>query len=83
MKHGGFELQIGAQAFLDEGGEEIGAVREVGPDYVVVYVEDAGDFTISALEIQAAHDGKLILDRAKLDPSVLEAVRHAHEREDN
>lgn len=83
MKHGKFEVKVGSQVYLDEGGEEIGAVREVGPDYVVVYIEGAGDFTIGGLQVHAAHDGKLILDRGKVDPSLLEAARHAHEREDS
>jgi hypothetical protein len=81
MAHGKFKVEVGFQVYLDEGGEEIGAVREVGPDYVVVYVEGAGDFTVNGLVVHAAHDGKLMLDRTKLEPSLLEAVRRAHEKE--
>jgi hypothetical protein len=80
MAHG-FKVDVGFQVYLDEGGEEIGAVRNVGPDYVVVYVEGAGDFTLTGVEVRSAHDGKLILDRSKVDPRLLEAVRHAHEKE--
>ncbi len=83
MPHAKFQVAVGSQVYLDEGGEEVGAVREVGADYVVVYVEGTGDFTLSAPEIHSAHDGKLVLEKKKLAPALLEAVRHAHEREDS
>lgn len=76
-----FHVQIGDQLFLDEGGEEIGAVRKVAPDHLVVYVEAAGDFTVPGPWVRAAHDGKVVLDPEKCDPSFLEAASTAHERE--
>ncbi len=83
MKHAIFEVKVGSQVYLDEGGEEIGAVREVARDYLVIYVEGAGDFTIRGPEVRAAHDGKLVLDPTKLEPRLLEAARRAHEREES
>jgi hypothetical protein len=50
-------VEIGAQVYLEEGGE----------------VKGPG--------VRASHDGKVILDPAKLDPALLEAARHAHEHE--
>ena len=76
-----FHVQVGDQVFLEEGGEEIGAVRRVARDHVVIYVEGAGDFTLNGPEVAAAHDGKLRLDPTRLEPKLLAAARAAHEHE--
>ena len=78
----GFQVQIGDQLFLEEGGEEIGAVRKVASDHLVVYVEAAGDFVVPGMWVRAAHHGKVVLDPAKVDnPALLVAAGRAHERE--
>jgi hypothetical protein len=76
-----FHVQIGDQLFLEEGGEEIGAVRKVAPDHLVVYVEAAGDFVIPGPWVRAAHDGKVVLDPMKVDPTFLVVAAGAHDRE--
>ncbi len=76
-----FHVQIGDQLFLEEGGEEIGAVRKVAPDHLVVYVEAAGDFVVPGPWVRAAHDGKVVLDPMKVDPQFLVAAAGAHDRE--
>jgi hypothetical protein len=76
-----FHVQVGDQIFLEEGGEEIGAVRVVAKDHVVVYIEGAGDFTLTGPEIAAAHDGKLRLNPSKLAPALLAAAQAAHTQE--
>jgi hypothetical protein len=76
-----FHIQVGDQVFLEEGGEEIGAVRKVAKDHVVIYVEGSGDFTLSGPEIAAAHDGKLRLDPSKLEPTLMAAAQAAHDAE--
>ncbi len=76
-----FHIQVGDQVFLEEGGEEVGAVRKVAKDHVVIYVEGSGDFTLKGPEIAAAHDGKLRLDPTKLEPSLLQAAQAAHDAE--
>jgi len=75
---------IGDQVYLTEGGEEFGAVREVerATNEIVIYVENAGDFTVSAEAIHSAHDGKVILDRSRLDERLSRAIARAHEREE-
>ena len=40
------KIKIGFQAFAADGGEEFGAVRQVSPKSLVIYVENAGDFTV-------------------------------------
>lgn len=76
-----FHIQVGDQIFLEEGGEEIGAVRMVAKDHVVIYIEGAGDFTITGPEIAAAHDGKVRLDPTKLAPALQAAAQAAHVQE--
>ena len=77
-------VRLGDQIFLEEGGEECGAVREVRPEgraEILVYVENGGEFAVAASAIRSAHDGKVILDRDGLDPKMLDAIAHAHDRE--
>lgn len=76
-----FHVQVGDQVFLEEGGEEIGAVRRVAKDHLVIYIEGSGDYTLSGPEIAAAHDGKVRLDPTKLAPDLLAAARAAHDHE--
>ncbi len=77
-----FQVQVGDQLFLEEGGEEIGAVREVAPDHLIVYVEAAGDFRVPGAWVRAAHDGKVVLDPSRIaDPALLLAAEHAHDAE--
>lgn len=76
-----FHIQVGEQVFLEEGGEEIGAVRKVAKDHIVVYIEGAGDFTLTGPEIASVHDGKVRLDPAKLEPLLLAAAQAAHTQE--
>ncbi|HEY1371732.1 MAG TPA: hypothetical protein VGH50_04625 [Candidatus Binatia bacterium] len=78
-------IRVGDQVYLKEGAEECGAVREVAPggrDEITVYVENGGDFTIAFDAIRSAHDGKVVLDRGRIDQKLLNAVKHAHDREE-
>ena len=81
MTQHNFVVEVGDQLFLEEGGEEIGAVRQVAKDHLVVYIEAAGDFTLSGAAVRAVHDGKVVLDASKLEPTMLAAAQSAHERE--
>jgi hypothetical protein len=77
-----FHVDIGDQVFLEEGGEEIGAVRKVAPDHLVVYIEAAGDFIVPGGWVRAAHHGKVVLDLDKIEnPAFVHAAAAAHERE--
>ena len=77
-------VRPGFQVFLEEGGEECGAVREVAPDgrpELVVYVENGGEFVVPGRAVRGVHDGKVVLDRTRLDETMLDAIRHAHDGE--
>ena len=77
-------IEVGNQVFLADGGDEIGAVREVRRKSleIVVFVENAGDFVVSGKAIRAVHDGKVVLEAQKLEADLLHAIRHAHDAEE-
>jgi hypothetical protein len=76
-----YEVSVGDHVFLEEGGEEVGAVRKVERDHLVVYIEAAGDFIVKGPEVEAIHYGKVILSPERVDPRLLKAARTAHEAE--
>lgn len=75
------QVSIGDQIFLEEDGEEFGAVRYVLEHELVINIENFGDVTLPAHAVRAVHDGKVIVDRQRLPASVQEIIARAHERE--
>ncbi len=78
------EIRIGFQAYTEEGTDPWGAVRDVAPKgrpEIVVYVENAGEFTVAADAVRSVHDGKVVLERARLEQPLLDAIAHAHDSE--
>lgn len=76
------KIEPGYMAFLAEGKEGIGAVREVAAEHIVIYVENGGEFRVPRTAVRKVHDHKVMLDRGKLDKALLVAVGQAHDRED-
>ena len=72
---------IGDHVFLEDGGEEIGAVRIIRSESLVIYVEGAGDFMVKADAVRAVHYGKVVLDATKVEPQLLSAAQAAHANE--
>lgn len=79
----GFEqdIDIGFHVFTADGGEEVGAVREVQRGSLTVYVENAGDFEVPLSAVRAVHSQKVILACDKLSPELRQAIGHAHDAE--
>jgi hypothetical protein len=75
-------IEKGFMAFIAEGREGIGAVREVWRDHIMIYVENGGEFRVPRAAVCEVHDEKVILDPKQLDKKLLEAVGHAHDSED-
>lgn len=77
-------IEVGAQAYLHEGGEEFGAVRAVDPldGALTIYVENARDYVVPLAAVRSAHDGKVVLDAERLPASMRRAIRRAHQREE-
>jgi hypothetical protein len=75
----------GFDVFVHDGDKAFGAVRQVSPHgrpELVIYVENAGDFTVPVTAVKAVHSGKVILDCGRLDMRLRKAIGHAHEGED-
>ena len=79
------QIQEGFGVFAGEHEKAFGAVRQISlkpQPSLVVYVENAGDFVITADAVTAVHQQKVIVDPKKLDARLRNAIGHAHEAED-
>ena len=74
-------IEVGQQAFVADGDEEFGAIREVSSKGLVVYVENAGEFRVPLEAVRAVHPGKVVFECSKLDASLRNAIGHAHDAE--
>jgi hypothetical protein len=78
-------IAVGFQVFVSDGGQEIGAVRQVAPfgrPELEIYVENAGDFVVPLTAVVSVHASKVVLDARKLEESLRRAIGHAHDAED-
>jgi len=78
-------IQVGFQVFVSDGGQEVGAVRQVAPfgrPELEIYVENAGDFVVPLTAVASVHDNKVVLDSQKLEAKLRRAVAHAHDAEE-
>jgi hypothetical protein len=78
-------IQEGFEVFISDVDKPFGAVHRIadhGKGDLVIYVENAGDFTVPRSAVAAVHAQKVILDPAKLDRKLRDAIRHAHDAED-
>jgi hypothetical protein len=77
------DIQIGFQVFLEDGGDEVGAVRDLGDDRpeIIIYVENRGEIAIPMTAVKAVHYEKVILDVTALPKKIRVAMGHAHDKE--
>jgi len=75
-------IEIGYQAFAKGAEEEFGAVRQVRPQELVIYIEDAGDTVVPLSAVTEVIEGKVIIDTQRLDEGVRRAIEGAHRDED-
>ena len=75
-------IEAGYQAFVADGGEEFGAIREVRRSGVVVYVENAGDFYVPMDAVATVHSQKVVFRCDRLGPRLRHAIGHAHDAEE-
>jgi hypothetical protein len=76
------DIEEGFMAFLIDGADGIGAVREVSDTSIVIYIENAGEFVVPLSAVKDVHSEKVILDPGLLDDNLLAAVKHSHDSED-
>lgn len=77
-------IELGYQVFTRDGGEVMGAVRDVVPGgrpEIVVYVENTGDLVIPLSAVTAVHSQKVIVDLDKVDERIRVAIGRAHDAE--
>jgi hypothetical protein len=53
-------IEPGFMAFVAEGSEGIGAVREVTDKAVIIFIENAGEFTVPLTAVRTVHDQKVM-----------------------
>ena len=75
-------IEEGFEVYLHDGEAGFGAVRQIRPAEIVIYVENAGDFTVPLSAVRDVHDEKVILDIAKLGHDLKQAIGRAHQVED-
>lgn len=78
-------IEEGFEVFASETGKPFGAVRQLRPQgraELVIYIENAGDFTVPLDAVKSVHSEKVILNVTKLDYSLQQAISHAHDAED-
>ena len=74
-------VSVGDLVFCREDGPSVGAVRGVQPQALLVDIEGLGDISIAAEQVQAVHEGKVVLNFDKLAPEVQQAIAHANDDE--
>jgi hypothetical protein len=75
-------IEEGFMAFIADGKDGIGAVREVNSTSLIIYVENAGEFVVPRSAVKDVHSEKVILKPELLDKRLLAAVGHSHDSED-
>ena len=75
-------IREGFDVFLHDGDKAVGAVRRVHAHGLTVYVENAGDFEVPRDAVVGAHDEKVVLDSARIDPAMKAAIKREHSAED-
>jgi len=77
------KIQEGFDVLLHDGEVAFADVLRVLPrGDLVIYVENAGEFTVPAAAIKDVHDEKVILNCDRLDAKLKNAIGHAHDAED-
>ena len=76
------KIQEGFDVFLHDGDGNVGAVRQVRSHDLVIYIENAGDFEVPLSAVKDVYSEKVILDSARLDARLKDAIRRAHSGED-
>lgn len=76
------QIQEGFMVFAADGAGGVGSVREVRPDELLVYIENAGDFVVPLGDVKAVHSGKVVLDLDRIEPALRSALDHVHDAED-
>jgi hypothetical protein len=75
-------IETGFHVYLEEGGKDFGAIRQVAPggrDELIVFIQNEGNFIVPSRAVRSAHDSKVMLDRSQLGERVLGAISRAQQ----
>lgn len=75
-------IEEGYDVFVHDGDVKVGAVREIHPHSIIVYVENAGDFSVPRDAVVEVVAGKVVLHCGRLEQGLRRAINHAHDSED-
>ncbi|GAA0549325.1 hypothetical protein FHS83_001103 [Rhizomicrobium palustre] len=75
-------IEEGFDVFVHDGDVKIGAVRDVRPHSITIFVENAGDFSVPKDAVHEVVAGKVVLHCGLLDSGLKNAINHAHDAED-
>jgi len=77
-------IEEGFMVFAADRQDGIGSVREIHPERaeLVVYIENAGDFTVPLAAVDTVIAEKVMLRPDRLEPSLRAAIAHAHDAEE-
>lgn len=67
--------------FAHDGDVNIGAVRRIQSNGLLVYIENYGEVTLGRRDVAWASEGKVVLQPDCLSKEVLDAIAHAHDQE--
>ncbi|WGH77134.1 hypothetical protein [Jannaschia ovalis] len=76
------DIERDQPVFAREGDVNVGAVRAIRNDHVLIHFENFGEAKITVDQIASVHDGKVMLNVAALPPELAQAIGHAHDREE-
>ena len=79
------KIEEGFDVFLHDGEKAVGAVRQVAPHgkpEIVIYIENAGDFTVPLTAVEDVHSEKVVLHSARIDKRLRDAISREHQSED-
>ena len=76
------QLKPELPVFAHDGEVAFGAVREIYPTEVLIYVENTGDIRIPLDAVADVHFDKVLLNLDKLDDRTRAAINRAHASED-
>ena len=80
------KIEAGFQVFTSDGSERwapFARFRQGGRRVFVIYVENAGGFTVPLSAVESGHSEKVVLNCAKLDRRLRHAIGHAHDGEES
>jgi hypothetical protein len=78
-------IREGFDVFTQDGDKAFGAVRLVAPDgrpELVIFVENAGHFTIPFTAVLDVHSPKVIVNCSRVGRPLRQAIGHAHDPDD-